>query len=64
MAFNRKQYEHDQAYIKANIKFVNISLNQRKEEDMQMLEWLNKRPEGKGAYIKRLIREDMQKELK
>ncbi len=59
MAFNQKQYEHDQKYLKENIKLVNFSLNRRKPEDMEMLEWLNSREEGIGAYVKALIRRDM-----
>ena len=59
MAFNKKQYVHDQKYLKENIKLVNFSLNKRKPEDMEMLEWLNSREEGIGAYVKELIRRDM-----
>jgi len=59
MAFSRKQYEHDQKYLKENIKLVNFSINKRKPEDMEMLEWLNSREEGIGAYVKSLIRRDM-----
>ena len=60
MAYSQKQYIRDQKYLKENIKLVNFSLNRRKPEDMEMLEWLNSREEGIGAYVKSLIRRDMQ----
>lgn len=62
MKVSQKQYEHDQKYIQDNIKFINISLNKKKPEDMEIYEWLNsKGSRGKGAYIKGLIIEDMKK---
>lgn len=64
MAFSPKQYAHDQKYLKENIKLVNFSLNRRKPEDMEMLEWLNSREEGISAYVKSLIRRDMYPEQK
>ena len=30
--------------------------------EMELWEWLDSRPEGKAAYLKRLIREDMERE--
>lgn len=55
------KYAYDQEYLKQNVTLVNISFNQKKEEDMIILNWLNSLPGSRTAYIKNLIREDMQK---
>ena len=59
MAFGPKQYAQDQKYIKANIKLVHVSLNRKKPEDMEMLMWLESQDESASSYIKRLIKQDM-----
>ena len=59
MAYGPKQYARDQKYIKANIKLVHVSLNRKKPEDMEMLMWLESQDESASSYIKRLIRQDM-----
>lgn len=55
------KYGYDQQYLKENIQTVGVTFNKRKPEDMVLLDWLNNRSEKKVAYIKRLIREDMEK---
>lgn len=56
-----EKYSYDQQYIKENILTVGVTFNKRKPEDMLLLDWLNNRNEKKVSYIKRLIREDMEK---
>jgi len=59
MGFDRKQYNID--YIKANQRQFMLKVNRIHEADM--IEWL----EGKKnvqAYLKQLIREDMEKQSK
>lgn len=55
------KYGYDQQYLKENIQTVGVTFNKRKPEDMVLLDWLNNHSEKKVAYIKRLIREDMEK---
>ena len=47
-------------YMNENIKHVKVSLNKNKPEDAVLIEWLNSRAEGASAYIKNLIRADIQ----
>ena len=56
-----EKYTYDQQYLKDNILTVGITFNKRKPEDMALLDWLNDRDEKKVAYIKRLLREDMER---
>ena len=55
-------YKYQQEYIKQNIKFVNVPFNSKLPEEMRLYDHLNNIKEKKGAYIQRLIREDMDKE--
>lgn len=53
---NKKNY--DVKYAKENLQQVRLSLN--KETDADLIEWINQQPNKQG-YLKRLIREDMEK---
>lgn len=55
------KYNYDQQYIRSNVTFINVSFNRRKPDDVAILNWLNGLNESKVGYIKRLIREDMEK---
>lgn len=55
------KYQYDQQYLKTNISSICVTFNKRKPDDMILLDWLNGVSEKKVAYIKRLIREDMEK---
>ena len=59
------EYKYQQQYIKENLRFVNVPFNSKFPEEMELYDHLNDHAkatgEKKGAYIKRLIREDMQK---
>ena len=45
------------AYRKRSVKQLNISLNAATDRDI--IEWLDSIEEGRAAYVRRLIREDM-----
>lgn len=55
--FDQGKYVVD--YMKENIKQVRVSLNRTKDEDNEIIHWLESQPEGASGYIKRLIRNDM-----
>ena len=57
MSGNKSMY--DQEYMRKNITRKLIPFNKLKPDDMEILHWLNSRPEGATAYIKELIRKDM-----
>ena len=59
MGFDRKQYNID--YIKANQRQFMLKVNRIHEADM--VEWLEGK-ENVQAYLKQLIREDMEKQSK
>ena len=55
-----EKYEYDQQYLKTKIFTKPIPFNRTKLDDMKLLNWA----ESKGnftQYIKRLIREDMER---
>lgn len=56
-----KKYGYDQSYLRQNIVQVGITFNRRKPDDMKLIEWINSRKESKVSYVKRLIREDMER---
>lgn len=58
------KYAYDQQYIKNYVQLVQISFNRTKQDDMEMIAWLNSRPEGKTRYMKSLIAKDMKQKGK
>lgn len=52
---------YDQQYIKTNVVRMMVTFNRRKPEDMVLYDWMTSRGESMVAYIKRLIREDMER---
>lgn len=56
----RDKYAYDQQYIKDHIKMRSIPFNTGKQEDMELMDWLAKQSNA-TQYIKRLIREDMER---
>ena len=54
-----KKSRYDQEYMRQYITRKLIPFNKLKQDDMEILAWLNSRPEGATAYIKDLIRRDM-----
>ena len=56
-----EKYQYDQQYLKENMKVINITFNRRNDEDMELLDWLAKKPGPTVPYIKSLIRADMER---
>lgn len=57
------QREYVNRYHRETIARKNVTFNRGKPEDMALMEWAEKQPEGFVAYVKRLIREDMRQPL-
>lgn len=58
---NKRSYDKD--YAKKNFKCKNLAFNTLYPEDIALFDWVKKQPEGGTKYIKRLIREDMERRL-
>ena len=56
----RDKYAYDQQYLKANITTKPLTFNRQKPDDMELLEWINEQGNA-TQYIKRLVREDMER---
>ena len=58
-------YKYQQEYIKTNLRFVNVPFNSKFPDEIRLYDYLNRHSEEtgekKGAFIKRLIREAMEK---
>lgn len=52
---------YDKQYFKANVLRMMVTFNRKKPEDMVLYDWLASRNESMVSYIKRLIREDMER---
>ena len=59
MKGSRKTAEYLAAYEKENIRQIRLKINRKTEPEL--LEWIEEQENIQG-YIKRLIREDMEKE--
>lgn len=55
------QREYVNRYHRETIARKNVTFNRNKPEDMTLLEWAEKQPDGFVAYVKKLISEDMKK---
>lgn len=59
MTFDKSKY--DQEYHKANYITKRIPFNKQIPEDLKLLTFAESQPENFTQYIKRLIRQDMEK---
>lgn len=57
MTSSSAQAKASAAYRKRSVKQLNISLNASTDRDI--IEWLDSIGEGRAAYVRRLIREDI-----
>ena len=58
----KKQYDYNDAYQKEHIKRIVVKLNDQTDMDViRHLQKVNDNGERTQTYVKRLIREDMQK---
>lgn len=55
--------EYTVKYNRENVIRKMITFNKGNPEDMELLDHLQKQPEGMVAYVKKLIREDMRQPL-
>lgn len=56
--FDQKQYMKD--YYKEHVKWRKVSFNDTVPEDVVLREWIDGQQESTSAYIKRLVRQDME----
>ncbi len=61
MKTSKEKHEYDVNYAKEKLQQVRLSLN--KGTDADLISWLEKQPNKQG-YIKRLIREDIERAKK
>jgi len=54
-------YAREQRYIKTTYRWINVQFSRKSADDDRLYEYVAAQPESKAAYIKRLIREDMEK---
>lgn len=57
-----RKRKYDVAYAKQFFKCKNIAFNTLYPEDIALLDWVKSQPENGSQYIKRLIREDMERQ--
>ncbi len=55
---------YNNEYNKRNIRSRRMNFNLKKEEDLEMMEWIDSKPEGISNYLKKLVAEDMAKAKK
>lgn len=55
--------EYDKKYARENFQGKYITFNKKVPEEIALFKWVNSQPEQGNTYIKRLIREDMQRQL-
>ena len=60
-AMKRKK-EYDKKYAKEHFQGKHITFNKDIPEEIELFEWIKAQPEQGNTYIKRLIREDMQRQ--
>lgn len=53
-------YEYEQNYIRETYKWVNVQFNIKNPDDMAVYDYIASQAESKAAYIKRLVKEDME----
>ena len=58
----QNKHEYDKQYIRQNIQSKHLAFNKLIPEDMELFEWCNSQQESANFYIKRLIREDMERQ--
>ena len=59
----KRKIEYNMEYARKNFQGKYITFNKTIPADIELYEWMKNRKEPANAYIKRLIREDMEKTL-
>lgn len=55
------QAAYIRGYVKVNVRYKKMNFNVNQADDMALYEWIEKQPEGTSNYLKRLVRDDMNK---
>ena len=59
---NQKKYQ--KKYNNDHISWRKVSFNDKNQDDIVLMKWVDCQEESTSSYIKRLIREDMEKQSK
>lgn len=60
----QRQIDYMKDYNNRHVKWRKVSFNDKNPDDMILMKWIDSQEESTSAYIKRLIREDMEKQSK
>lgn len=58
------QIEYMKDYNNRHVKWRKVSFNDKTPDDMILMNWIDSQEESTSAYIKRLVREDMERRSK
>lgn len=68
MEKRRERTQHQIDYMKdynnRHVKWRKVSFNDKNPDDMILMGWIDSQEESTSAYIKRLVREDMERRSK
>ena len=56
------QKEYVARYIDEFIEYRKINFNKSKQDDKMLLDWIDAQPDKVSPYLKRLVREDMERQ--
>ena len=59
--FNQQEYVR--GYIHDRIRYKKINFNLGNAEDIAIMQWIDGREENTSAYLKRLVKEDMSRQV-
>lgn len=57
--FDKKAY--DKQFLREHYKWINLGFNTEKPDDMELYNFVKTNPEKQAPFLKRLIREAMEK---
>lgn len=56
--WKEEEYQYQKQYAKDNLKFVKVGFNSKKQEDMELWDFLEEAEEGKATHLKNLLRKE------
>lgn len=60
----QRQIDYMKDYNNRHVKWRKVSFNDKNPDDMILMAWIDSQEESTSAYIKRLVREDMERRSK
>ena len=60
----KNQINYQKQYNNDHVSWRKVSFNDKNPDDMILMNWIDSQEESTSAYIKRLIREDMENQRK